>query len=310
MDEKDLRLFQLLLINNRITHREMAHELGISVPSVHRRLQNLIDQGIVTKFTANISSGYLRAVPVKIMGVSESLSINGHMKEPTERSFTEKVYQFGSNALVITLLLKGLDDLGPSVERIRENLEIRELSVVIPSRATSANIPVHHKYTGTKPLTLLDYRIIAALHDDARKPLNEVADDLDVSVKTVRRHFDTMVEQGSIELSTNWMPERTSGIYSLVHIELRPGENKGRYIARINDRFGPRILVGLESSNLPDLVVLSCWSPTMDKHMEMVEDITNDEETVLTFSRIIRSTWLFKTWRNKLLQERIAGPWH
>jgi hypothetical protein len=116
------------------------------------------------------------------------------MKEPTDRSGTEKLCQFGSNAPVITLVLKDLDDLTPSLERIQENLGIRELTVVIPSGVTSANVPVHRKYAGTEPLTILDDRIIAAPHDDARKLLSEVADELEVSMKAVRRHFDTMVE--------------------------------------------------------------------------------------------------------------------
>ncbi len=116
------------------------------------------------------------------------------MKEPTDRSSTEKLCQFGSNAPVITLVLKGLDDLTPSLERIQENLRIRELTVVIPSGVTSANVPVHHKYAGTKPLKILDVRIITAPHYYARKHLSEVVDELEVSMKAVRRHFDTMVE--------------------------------------------------------------------------------------------------------------------
>ncbi len=304
MDDKDLRIFQLLLINNRLTHREMAQELDISVPSVHRRFQNLIAQGIFSKFTANISTGYLKAIPIKVMGVSESRSIGKRMDELVKCEYTEKVYQFGSNVLVITLLLRSLDDLGPTVEHIRDCLEIKDLTVVIPSMVTSANIPIHKKYSGTAALSVIDYQIIEALHDDARRPLIEVAETLNLSVKTVKRHLDAMVEQGSIEMGTNWKPEKTSGIYSLIHLELGSGVNRRHHIARLNDRFGPRILVSLESSNLPDMIVLSCWSPTMDEHVELVEEISKDSEVELIFSRIIRSTWLFETWRSKLLHER------
>lgn len=306
MDDKDLRMFQLLLLNNRSTHREMATELGISVPSVHRRIQNLIEQGIFTKFTADISAGYLKAIPVKVIGTTECPSMVGRMKEWTDRDYIEKVYQFGSNVVVITLLLKSLDDLGPSIDHVRDRLEIMDPTVVLPSKATSANVPIRKKYIGTKPLTALDYRIVQALHDDARRPLNEVAKDLDVSVKTVKRHFDEMVEQGSIEMRTNWRPERTSGIYSLVHVELRPGGDKARFIERMNGTYGPRILVSTEFSNFPDLVSLSCWSPTMDLQVEMVDDIVKDKGVALAYSRIIRSTWLFDTWRTKLLLERSA----
>jgi DNA-binding Lrp family transcriptional regulator len=315
MDDKDLRIFQLLLINNRVTHREIAEELGISVTSVHRRVQNLIDQGILSMFTANISTGYLKAVPVKVIGTSECTSINcctdgectsanGCMKKLSRRDDVEKVYHFGSNVTITTLLLKGLDELGAAVEHVRESLEIKKPTVVIPCKVTSANVPIHKKYTGTAPLSSLDLKIVQALHEDARKPLKEVADGLDVSVKTVRNHFDKMVGQGSIELGTIWKPEKTSGVYSVVHVELQPRGEKNRYIASINEKFGPRILVSLETSNLPDLIVLSCWSPTMDQHVRMVEQLSQGPDVALAYSRVIRSTWLFNSWRSKLLNKK------
>jgi DNA-binding Lrp family transcriptional regulator len=315
MDDKDLRIFQLLLINNRVTNREISEELGISITSVHRRVQNLIDQGIFSRFTANISTGYLKAVPVKVIGASECTSINcctngectfanGCMKKLARRDDVEKVYHFGSNVTITTLLLKGLDELGPAVEHVRESLEIKKPTVVIPCRVTSANVPIHKKCYGKAPLSPLDFKIIQSLHEDARKPLKEVADGLGTSVKTIRHHFDRMFEQGSIELGINWKPEKTPGIYSVVHVELQPGGDKNRYIAKINEKFGPRILVSLEASNLPDLIVLSCWSPTMDQHVGMVDQLTQGSDVSLAYSRIIRSTWLFNSWRGKLLNEK------
>ncbi|OPY33120.1 MAG: HTH-type transcriptional regulator Ptr2 [Methanomassiliicoccales archaeon PtaU1.Bin124] len=314
MDDKDLKIFQMLLINNRVTHREISEKLGISVTSVHRRVQNLIDQGIFSKFTANISTGYLKAIPVKVIGTSECTSIgcctsgectaaNGCMKKISRRDYVEKVYHFGSNVTITTLLLKGLDELGPAVEHVRDSLEIKKPTVVLPCRVTSANTPIHKKYTGTAPLSKLDFNIIKAFHEDARKPLKDVANELDISVKTVRNHFDKMVEQGSIELGTNWKPEKTSGIYSVVHIDLNPGSDKNLYIAKMSQKFGPRILVSLEASNLPDLIVLSCWSPTMDQHVGMVEEMSQESDVALAYSRVIRSTWLFNSWRTKLLND-------
>lgn len=48
-----------------------------------------------------------------------------------------------------------------------------------------------------RTLTALDWRILRALRGRARRPLAEVADELGVTLKTVRRHYDRMAQEGS-----------------------------------------------------------------------------------------------------------------
>lgn len=60
MDDVDLRICELLFNNSRCPHRELASMLGISVTAVHRRVESLIDEGIIKEFTANISKSYLK----------------------------------------------------------------------------------------------------------------------------------------------------------------------------------------------------------------------------------------------------------
>lgn len=48
-------------------------------------------------------------------------------------------------------------------------------------------------------LTLLDWRIIRALHTNARRPFEEVAREVGVTVKTVRARLETMRTEGSID---------------------------------------------------------------------------------------------------------------
>ncbi len=49
-----------------------------------------------------------------------------------------------------------------------------------------------------RPLTRLDWRILKALRYRGRRPLAEVADELGVSVRTVRRRYDRMMKEGSM----------------------------------------------------------------------------------------------------------------
>lgn len=58
----------------------------------------------------------------------------------------------------------------------------------------------------------LDWRLIQALRRRARRPLAEVADELGVTLKTVRRRFDRLAEEGSIFVAPMLDPSRASGL--------------------------------------------------------------------------------------------------
>ncbi len=56
MDNIDVVLIQLLLANSRRSYGELAGQLGLSVNAVHKRIQALIEAGIIRKFTAKVSA--------------------------------------------------------------------------------------------------------------------------------------------------------------------------------------------------------------------------------------------------------------
>lgn len=307
MEEKDLRLFQMLMVNCRLTHRQLAERLSITVPAVHRRLQALTDQGIFTRFYANISLGYLGAVPTAVVGISKAKDLEEKIRQLVRKDYVEKVFLFGSNTAIITALLERLDGLASAVEHVRDTLDLQEFGVVMPRVVAAANAPIYRSYNGSKELSRLDYRIIAALHVDARRPIVDVAGELGVSTKTARGHLDRMIRTGAIEFGVDWKPERSSGISSMVRIEVRPEADKDDFVTRLNERFGPRVIITTTYHNYPDIVSANCWSPTVDSHSEMMRDIGAEDRVVDVDSRIAHRTCLFETWRERLLLERANG---
>lgn len=64
----------------------------------------------------------------------------------------------------------------------------------------------------SRPLTNLDWRILRAYRRDARRPPEEVAAQVGVSAKTVRRHFDRMAEEGSLFVVPTFDLGRAEGL--------------------------------------------------------------------------------------------------
>ena len=64
----------------------------------------------------------------------------------------------------------------------------------------------------TRTLTPLDWRILKSLRYRARRPLAEVADEVGVSLKTVRRRHDRMADEGSFFVVPAIDPGKAAGI--------------------------------------------------------------------------------------------------
>lgn len=64
----------------------------------------------------------------------------------------------------------------------------------------------------TRALTALDWRIIQALRGRAKRSLVEVADELGVGYRTLKRHFDRMAEEGSLFVKPKLDPAAEPGL--------------------------------------------------------------------------------------------------
>lgn len=80
-----------------------------------------------------------------------------------------------------------------------------------------------------RPLSALDWRIIRALWQNARRPLPEVAREVGVTVKTVRARLQAMRREGSVDEHVELNYERISGLIPFnLAAWLRPGAEGAR----------------------------------------------------------------------------------
>ena len=55
IDETDKKLISILMENSRKSFKDIAKELGMSVITVRKRVQKLVDEGIIKKFTITLN---------------------------------------------------------------------------------------------------------------------------------------------------------------------------------------------------------------------------------------------------------------
>jgi Lrp/AsnC family leucine-responsive transcriptional regulator len=308
MDISDIRLIGQLLHDSRTPYRELADNLGLSVQAVHRRIQVLVEAGVIKRFTAHLSVPYLGAVPVYISGVSASNSLDAVLEKLRAGDRVELAATSGGNMIFTRSLLRGISELERHIEFVKSAAAVANpLPVGIEGVNQVGDRAAVRAPKRLIELTTLDYRLVDVLHGDSRLAVADIADKLGVSAKTVSRRLDRLTEAGAVEFTLQVQLGAASGTTALVLFALKPGVDKNLVRKSLNDRFGTSIVMLTTYSNLPDKLFFMCWAQTTVNINEMVEAVSKDESVLGVRSYVLYNAYWFDTWRDRVLAGK-AGP--
>jgi Lrp/AsnC family transcriptional regulator for asnA, asnC and gidA len=136
IDDKDLKILRILQKNSRTPFLEIARKVGLSGATVHERVRNLTDLGIIEGFTAKIDYKRLGYGVTAIVNVTlEHPSLNlEQLKEGllSIPEITEAHNLTGDTDLLLTIKTKSIDDLRDLLTKKVQNLEgVRRMSTSI-----------------------------------------------------------------------------------------------------------------------------------------------------------------------------------
>ncbi len=295
MDKVDVILCMMLLANSRLSYRELAEKLNLSVTAVHNRIQVLIDMGIIRKFTARPGIFAQNAIHVFCFGNSKTNSIRDLTPKLEKQGSIYWLAVGGGNILYIGAYIKNIYELEPLVSFIKETAEMPEPTVGITTYPTASTIADFDIETD---LCDLDYKIINSLKVDSRKPIADVAEEIGVSAKTVRRRLDRMIKNYLIELSISWYPDASNDILSIFHLQLKPDADKNTS-DRILQKHYPNTLFYWGFSNIPNSYIFMTWSPTSRDVKDLRESLEQEPAVQSVVPNIIFSGFTFDTWRDR-----------
>lgn len=295
MDKTDIILTQLLLKNSRQSYRELAEHLKLSANAVHKRIQELSEIEVIHAFTARISlSAFEQAVSVYVWGSSESKSFDETTKILGTNSNIYWVTVAGKNDLYVGAHLKNMSDLEPLIAFVKKEGQIPNPTVGIGFQFDS---PSH-----TINLSSLDIRIIHALHKNSRKRVSEVAEELGVSAKTVRRRLSKMISEGSIEMSLEWYPDKSNDIMTIFHLHLKSTAERNEVLPILLNKYSPNILFPILFSNLPNLLLCVVWTNSMKELRGLRTSFESEDVFESIEPVVIYDGSLFDTWRDEALK--------
>lgn len=276
-------------------YRELAEKLNLSVTAVHNRIQALIDAGVIRKFTARPSILAQNAIHVLIIGATKADNIRVLTGKLQTHGSIYWLAAAGGNILYIGAYLKDIAELRQLVCFVEENAQIPQPTVGITVSPLPANLKALNLETS---LCDLDYKIIRSLKDDSKKPVTDIAEEIGVSAKTVRRRLDRMIKNFLIELSIDWYPDASNDIMSVFHVQCKPEADKN-LPSMLLGKYYPSTLFYWGFSNIPNSYLFITWSPTSRDVKDLREKIEQEPGVQSVAPNIIFTGYIFETWRDK-----------
>ena len=137
LDEKDQFILQKLKEDGRISYGNIAKELNLSESTVRKRVNRLIEENIIERFTIVLNpkkSGkkilsFITLVPSTQSNIKDL--IDNILKLP---EITEAFYMSGKCGLLLKCEVRNLKNLDELIEQIRELREISEIENCIVIR--------------------------------------------------------------------------------------------------------------------------------------------------------------------------------
>lgn len=307
MDETDIRLCQMLFANSRTSVRELADRLNLSIQATHRRMQHLKEGGVIHRCISFLSVEYLRTGRVYTSGRTDIDDYREVRRLLSENDMVYVVLAAGENFLNISFIPREMNDLDKISRYLRNTIRIQNPLISIESQVRFGDAVLNRKYTGPPELSPVDYRIVHALQGDSRKTVEDIARELNLSARTVKRHLDRMIGDGAIEFGLDWNPGYSTGITSLIMVKVKPGADLGRVRNQLNERFGGSIIFTTSFVNSLDILGCYSWSPTVMKQKELVGGIGHMEGVDYTLSSLLQDGWVQETWRDRMVREKAGA---
>jgi Lrp/AsnC family transcriptional regulator for asnA, asnC and gidA len=136
LDEKDRKILNLLQENSRTSYMQIAKELGVSEATVRYRVKNLIENGVISRFTVLLNP---RKIGYPITGILLVKIAAEHFDEASKqisdldetRHVLQNTGEYNIVAVVKARSLVHLNDLRKKVESIEG---VKELSLSAATR--------------------------------------------------------------------------------------------------------------------------------------------------------------------------------
>jgi DNA-binding Lrp family transcriptional regulator len=210
---------------------------------------------------------------------------------------TSMVAVSSNNVLHVVGVLRDFAEISQFVDFVVRTGEIEKPDIRLPNPYLSPGI-------AGVTLTDTDYRILAALRENSRKQIVDVATEPGLAAKTVRRRLERMEENELITYGIKFDHALLGGTFTLLDLYVKSGTDAREVRQLITNKYSKNLMSLRTFSTLPNEITLDVWTRTMTD-LKALQDPLQEEGV---FDRIvlilIYHVNYFDTRRDDLIREK------
>jgi DNA-binding Lrp family transcriptional regulator len=231
-----------------------------------------------------------------LYGTSEAESLGKLHEKLSKQGSIYWLTLGGGNFVILGAYLRSVSELESLTDYVKKEVLIPNPTVGILSIAQSkVDLSLE------KVLHSLDRQIVYALSNDSRKPIADIAEEVGVTAKTVRRRLNAMISKGLIEFSIHWYPDTSNDIISTVHLKLKPDASRDA-VAHVLKGYFPNLLFYYQFINIPNELFCLLWTNTMKELKEIQQRLVSEDIVASIVPNILYTGYIFDTWRDELVR--------
>ena len=302
MDEIDFKISMFLMDNSRIPYKDFAEMFHISVNSIHKRMKSLVQLKIIQGFKTRLGpANFTNITNIVMFGIPNVKNKKELMDELGRNENVYSITRASGNMFYIQAYIRNTSELDYLVSYIRKTGDINELKVGI-----DRNSPIFPS-DDKKKLSNTDYLIINSLKNNSRKNISDIADELNISTKTISRRLENLIQNHLVQFYLDWYPDNSGQILSMIILKLKSELiiNDTEFIESLKKRYGSKIIFTWSFSNLPNIKLVKVWTETMRELQELESSLLSDERNESVEITVLLYGKMYPTWIEKLLDEKI-----
>ena len=294
MDEIDLAIIKKLFGNSRLTYRELADMVELGVSAVHKRIRKLEDDGVINAYTARPSISALKSLWIMTFGTSKAKSLEAVSKELGQHESVEFVAIAGGKFLYVSGFLRNISELQDY------SSYVSKVSQIDNPRVGIINIPY---VTIPEPLTTIDYKILRILNRDARKTITDIADDVGLSAKTVRKRLNQMIDNNLALFSIEYTPLYDDSFITVFHGSLKEGTDINAKTKYLEKKYDQNIAHCYSYSNIPHFMTITSWTKTAQESQMLQKELQSEGFKDVVPHIFLSLSW-YDCWVDQLLRSK------
>ncbi len=254
-----------------------------------------MDEGIIEDFILVLIKPYPTSVWVFLDGKSNSPEVENTILELGKKGNIFKAILCLDNWVKISAPLKDISDINDFTEDLIRELVMEEYTLGIHKPKETIN--------EAASLSKMDYKICHSLAKNSRKSLTDVANELGVTSKTVKRRLTKMENDGAVHTRFRWQPTLGNVIVSYMQLTLKPGTTRQETIAYLSNDFDPHFIQYNEFSNLPNFLPTAFCGKTLKEINDIQQRLKESEKFKKITVNVQYKAYHFDTWIDEYVKK-------